>query len=462
MNPVTSPYLDRRVLNAIFDPLILVDKETQELTDRGLITAWEQEEPTTWVLTVRPGVKFHNGEALTPESVAFSIIENRDNPGSLQRSFFDVVKTAEPRGESQVVVTTSEPYSPLPSLLAATSALPVEAYKKAGAEGFAQEPIGTGPFRLESITTGQQVEVVRNDDYWRGTPKLERITFSWSVDASARKNLLVSGEADFVFDLPPQFVDSVTDTDGLKVVTGESDYRMILFLDATKAPFNDTMLREAVSKAIDRDGLVKAIFQGVGAVSSNQFIGDLLNEPIEIEATYSPDEARSILAESGKAGTEVILGYTMGKSPGDSQVGPAVAAMLKDIGFTVTESGQEYGRFRELRDSGQFHAFIFETLPIFRHPDALASYYVGTGASVQTCPEPEKYDALMAEAAAAATPRESDAAYAEIEALALEEHRCMVPVMRAVYSYGLTDDVAGFETAPVDVIPDYFLMSIKG
>lgn len=462
MNPVVSPYLDRRILNAIFDPLILVDKGTQELTKDGLITDWEQQNPTTWVLTVRSGVTFHDGEALTPESVAFSITESRDNPASLQRSFYDVVKSAEPQGADKVVVATSEPYSPLPSLLAATSALPVDAYKAAGAEGFAKDPVGTGPFKLDEIRTGQGVDVVRNDDYWRGKPKLDRISFSWSADASARNNLLVSGDADFVFDLPPQYVDSVQKTDGYKVVTGESDYRMILFLDGTSAPFNDPKLREAVSKAVDRDGLVKAVFQGVGAVSSNQFVGDLLNKPMEIEPEYSPDEARSILEESGKAGTSVTLGYTMGKSPGDAQVGPAVAGMLKDVGFQVKESGQEYGRFRELRDSGQFDAFIFETLPVFRHPDALAGYYVGKGASVQTCPDPGAYDALMAEALAAKTPDASDKAYAAVEELAVAEQRCMVPVMRAVYSYGMDDAVRGFDSAPVDVIPDYFLMSMNG
>ncbi|MFN7149631.1 MAG: ABC transporter substrate-binding protein [Microthrixaceae bacterium] len=459
MNPVLAPHLDRRVLNAVFDPLVHVDEETHELTDQGLITSWSQETPTRWVLSVRPGVRFHDGETLTPESVAFTILENRDNPGSIQGAFYDVVESAVPRAASSVVVTTTEPYSPLPYLLATTSALPVEHYRSVGAEGFAMDPVGTGPFTLEALRSGQAVEVFRNEDYWRGTPPLERIRFSWSADGSARNNLLRSGEADFVFDLPPQFVESVGEADGYEVFTGESDYRLVLFFDATKAPFDDPVLREAVSKAINRDGLVKAVFQGTGAVASNQFIGDLLDEPRELQATYSVSEARRILRESGKAGTRITLGHTMGKSPGDSQVGPAVAGMLEEIGFEVEESGQEYGRFRELRDSGQFDAFIFETLPIFRHPDALASYYVGGGAAVQTCPEPKRYDALMATALAAVTPAEGDAAWAAVEELAVVEHKCLVPVTRSVQAYGLDEDVAGFVSTPVDVLPDYFLLS---
>ena len=456
MNPVMAPYLDYRALNAIFDPLILLDDDSQELTQDGVVESWERVDETTWRFRVREGLAFHNGDALTAESVRFSILESRDNPSSIQRSFYDIVADAEVV-DGEVEVTTSQPYAALPALMSATAVLPEKYYQEVGAEGFATKPIGSGPYRFSSLSSGQSLTVSRNDDYWRGKPGFEGMVFTWNPDATARHNLLVSGDADFVYDLAPQFLESVAKTNGYKVVTGESGYRMLLFLDTNQGAFTDPALREAVSMAIDRDGVVNALFQGE-AVASNQFIGDLMNEPAELPAEFDVAGAKAALQASG-ASPRIVLGHTIGKSAGDSQLGPAVAGMLKEAGFDVQLQGEEYGRFRELRDAGSFDAFLFETLPIFRHPDALASYYVGSGAPVAMCPDAAEYDAMLTDALASSTPEESDAGFARIEKRAVEQDICMVPLYRTVYSYGLTEDIRGFNRGPVDVVPDYFLMS---
>jgi peptide/nickel transport system substrate-binding protein len=459
MNPVFSVYSDSRSWGSIFDRLVGIDKKTMQPTQEGLLTSWKQETPTTWVFDVRPNVKFHNDEAFDATAAAFTVKEWRDNPKSIWRGYYAIVKDAAAQ-DGKLVITTTVPYAALPALLTTAMAVPPAYYKKVGANGFAEKPVGTGPFEFTSYASGQSIDVKRNDAYWGGVPALDGIHLTWNAVPSSRYAMLTSGNADLVLELQPQDVASVKANDKLRVISGETGYSPVISLVANKGPLADPRLREAIAKAIDRDALVKAVFDNVSAKASSAFIGDLLRKPTQFVVQPAAEEAKRLVAEAGPAAPEITFGYTSGKYPNDVLLGQAVSSMLESVGFKVNQRAEEYGTYRELRGKGAFDLFMASNSPTFASPDTYTRYFLGSKALVKSCVNEKAYDDLNARALAAPTAETSDSIYAELEKKVISEDYCYVPLAKSIYAYGMTDRLKGF-VAPIDATPDYRALSLK-
>jgi peptide/nickel transport system substrate-binding protein len=456
LNPTFSPFSDSRAWGGLFDSLVGYDRGTLKVDDQGLLPTWKQTAPTEWLFDVRKDVTFHDGEKFDAAAAAFTIKELRDNPKSILRSYYDIVADAVPAG-GQLKITTTQPYAALPQVLTTAYALPPKDYAEKGAEKFAQQPVGTGPFKLDAYRSGQELDVTRFDGYWRGKPKLDGITYTWNGEASSRYALLASGDVDLAIGMEPQDVKKLQSSDNLKVTSGESTYGLTIFLNTTKGPLANVKLREAVAKSIDRDGIVKSIFQGTGAVPSHYFIGDLLTKPFEVDVPMDVNAAKALVSQAG--GASLTFGYTSGKYPSDTTVGDAVSGMLKQVGFTVKQQAEEYGAWRELRDKGAFDLFMFEATPTFPHPDTYVSYFLGENASLKTCTNGADYDAYNQKALSADSVEASDEVYQQLETQVISEDYCYVPLTKSVYSYGMSDRVTGFK-APRNASPDYFALSL--
>lgn len=459
LNPVFSVFSDARAWYGIYDGLVGLDKATLAPTADGLLTEWKQTAPTEWVFKVRQGVKFQNGEPFDANAAAFTIKELRDNPKSILRGYYDVVVDAKADG-ADLKVTTTEPYAAMPRLLSNAYAIPPVYYAKVGAKEFAQKPVGTGPYALDSYTSGQAISLKKFDGYWGGKPALDGMRLTWSSEASSRAALLTSGDADMVFDVQPQDAAQLESNDKFRLVRGQTAYGLILFQNTNSPVLKDVKLREAISKAVDRDGIVKAIFQGVGAVPSYTFVGDLLNKPMEAKVGYDPAAAASLVQGTG-AKPKIVFGYTSGRFPNDAKVGAAISAMLEKAGFQVDQRAEEYGAYRKQRDQGAYDIFMQEFFPVFSHPDSFVSYFLGEGATLKSCVNGAQYDALSTKGLTATTPEESDAAYSELETNVLTKDYCYVPVTKTVYSYGMTKNLSGFDKGPRDAAPYYSKMSLK-
>lgn len=456
LSPTFSFFGDARVWGGIFDSLVGYDRKTLAVNDSGLLPSWEQTGPTEWVFDVRDGVTFHDGEPFDAAAAAFTIKELRDNPASILRTYYDIVADVAPDGD-RLTITTTEAYGALPQMLTTAFAMPPEYYAKVGAEGFAQKPVGTGPFELASYTSGQGLEVTRYDDYWRGKAELDGISYSWANEASSRYALLASGDVDLALGIQPQDVERIEKSDDLAVETGESTMGLTVFLDTTRGPMADVKLREAVAKAIDREAIVQSIFQGSGAHASTTFIGDLLADPYAVDLTPDPAAAKALVSAAG--GASLTFGYTSGRYQYDTIVGDAISGMLKDAGFEVTQRAEELGSYRELRSKGAFDIFMQEITPTFTHPDTYVGYFLGSKSALKSCTNDADYDAYNHEALSASSPAESDAIYQQLEQQALTEDYCYVPVTRTVFSYGMSEDLQGFEV-PRTSVPDYYALSV--
>ena len=180
----------------IFDTLVGIEGE--DLKPVGLLAEkWETVNPTTWRFTLRKNVKFHDGKPFTADDVKYSF-EQYTDPKNRRSGYAKGILRAEARDPGTVDLITSEPIAAMLFNLTRLQMLPRETREKAGAAGFAQAPVGTGPYRFVEWKRDQQLVLEANPAYWRGAVNPRRLVFRAIKDAGTRAAELRSGGVDII------------------------------------------------------------------------------------------------------------------------------------------------------------------------------------------------------------------------------------------------------------------------
>ena len=459
LNPMTGTRSDQVVAISIIERLVVTDENAVPSTN-GLVNGWERVNDFTWRFTMREGVTFSNGEAAGAEAAAFSLTTHRDTDGSVLKGFFQVFADVLVVDNTTFEVTTTIPTNAVPELLANLYVFPPLYYANVGHEEYGLAPIGTGPFVLSEWNAGSSIVATRNPDHWRGQASLDAIEWSWAGDDAARVALLQTGQADLVVNVPTQLQDDVAGQDGLTVHPVAALSNMTIFMVATAPPFDDVRVRTAAAKAIDRQLLVDAIFDGTGASPNSNFFHTFFQsvDGDEEGIDYDPDGASALLAEVGGE-ISVTYTYTTGRYPSDSDVGEAISGMLEAVGFSVTRNPLDVGTFFGQVIGGELDGmFMFATVPVYPHEDVLVRAFMTSNAITKTCPD-DRIDPLADQGLAATEAGERNATYDELGRIGIVDLVCWIPLYEQVLSYGYTDQVHGFVPARDD-LHDYFLISM--
>ncbi|WP_448061087.1 ABC transporter substrate-binding protein [Cellulomonas hominis] len=273
----------------------------------GLAESWEVgDDGITWTFHLRSGVTFHDGTPWDADAAIYNFdrFTNEDSPlysaelnsmGGLSLSGID---TATKVDDMTIQIVTNGPWSYLDEDLAS---VPFGSPTAIEAEGddFAANPVGTGPFKFESLTRGQELVLVRNDDYYLGAPKLDRLILRPIPEATARLAALRSGEVNWIEVPSPDDVASLT-SEGFQVLTNSYPHNWPWLFDTTQKPWDDPRVRQAANFAIDRESLATGILQGTGQ-PAYQYLGeaDFGFDPADDYYSYDPDRAKELLAEAG-------------------------------------------------------------------------------------------------------------------------------------------------------------------
>ncbi|HEY4202508.1 MAG TPA: ABC transporter substrate-binding protein [Devosiaceae bacterium] len=333
----------------IFESLISGDASNQ-LAPR-LAVSWQPISDTVWEFKLRQGVKFHDGSDFTADDVVASIERASHSQGPvtyLRRvAAIDKVEVVDPY---TVRFHTKGPWPLLPRDLAAIRIIPAE-MQNATREQFdnGEAAIGTGPYKFVRYTPQDIVEFARNDDYWGTKPDFEHLFLKTIPDAAAREAALRSGDLDLIEEPSPANIANLKSDPNLKVVTAISGYVIYVGYDQInepspgiegtngRNPMLDKRVRQAISKAIDRQLLVDRVLLGLGAPASQPLppgnFGHADN--VKVEA-YDPEGAKKLLAEAGYPnGFTTQLTVPSGELANAANVGQAMAAMLQRVGITV-------------------------------------------------------------------------------------------------------------------------------
>ena len=338
--PVAGAFSDcNRVFN-YSEPLVNLDPdgnwipvlaEKYELVDGG----------KKWRFHIRKGVKFHNGENLTTEDVAFTIdfVKDPKNKSSrrsiVKNAMYDIIDqhTIDIYEQGKVLANPL-----LPAMWFAINILPKDTLTKKGAEYLSLNPIGTGPFEFVEWNRGSHLVLKAFEGYWGGRAKIDKLIIKEVPEATTRIAGLKSGDLDVISKIPPHEIKSLEKDPKLVVKRKSSLCPTFMHMRCDIPPFKDNLnLRKAVVHAIDLRTICKTILGGfatpLGSVTPPLAFG--YNENITPVYKFDPSLAKEYLTKSGYKGEKIELMTTSGKYFMDLEISTAVTEYLKNIGLNV-------------------------------------------------------------------------------------------------------------------------------
>jgi peptide/nickel transport system substrate-binding protein len=330
----------------VVESLVRVTPDGQ--LEPNLAESWEETDPQTYVYRIRPGVKFHDGSDLTAEDVVFSLNRHRDTElGSYMATFHERVAEVEATGPLEVVVRLSEPDA-LWQYSAATQAGAIvkQAFAEEQGEKFGTPDggvVATGPYKFGSWTKGQEIVVERFDDYWNTERPLKvgRLVVKIIEDESTIVSALGTGEIDGTLALSAKNVQALSAFDTIEVVRSPSYQIHYMTINTQRAPFDDARVRQALSYAIDKAGVLQSVWAGEGEVVRSPVVPALWTYAREtFEAAYESlptyeqdlDRARALIAEAGAEGARASMLVT---TSFDEEIALAVQDAGRQIGLDL-------------------------------------------------------------------------------------------------------------------------------
>ncbi len=315
----------------------------------GLATKWEQaKDGMSWTFFVRKGVKFHDGTPFNAEAVKvfFERMIGPEKPsrGGLYTPF---VKSVDIVDEYTIRVNMIAPFAFFLNNLAhsASGIISPTALKTYGKD-IARRAVGTGPFKFVEWVHGDHLTMVRNDDYWGGKPYLDQIVVKTVKEDSARVMMLQSGDAHLIVRIPSEDIPRLEKDPNLKLDSTETLRCLYLQVNCAKKPFTDVRIRQAIAHAIDKESIVKNIYQGRALVAQN-IVAPLTTGYIPIKGlSYDPARAKKLLADAGYPnGLKAKFWTPQGRYPKDFEMAQAIQQQLKKVGIDCTLDTMEWAAY---------------------------------------------------------------------------------------------------------------------
>ncbi len=291
---------------------------------------------------LRPGVQWHDGRPFSAADVGWTFDRLARQPTFADEALRRITRVETP-DEHTIVFHLREPWAPFLATLAenGTFILPRPA-PGAPAAGPGSIPVGTGPFRFHSWIKGREIVLAANPRYFRPGPFLDRVVYRFEPDSERGTQRVARGEADYVMIRPllAHLPDLARDP-RLTVSTSPSDSRYLLVFNLRRPPFSDRRVREAVSRAVDRQALLKTALYGYGSPAVGFYTPAVpwaYNAAARIP-DFDPARARALLDEAGltpdahgiRLHTELVVG-DLSPFP---EIAHAVAAQLWAVGIEV-------------------------------------------------------------------------------------------------------------------------------
>src|SRR5215468_528588 len=349
----------------IYEPLIAWDLSRGDRLAPlvpGLAESWEvrKDQPTKWLFKLRKGVTFHDGSPFNADAVVFSYesIKKKDAPhfdpyGSGQVSFRLASLTGISKIDDYTVeFETNKPTSFVPYQVCYMLIVsPAQWQKVKDWRKFAEQPSGTGPFRVTKFVPRERLELEPNKEYWNAArrPKLDKITFFPMPEPTTRLAALRSGQVDWIEVPPPDAVPSLKSA-GFEIVTGSYPHVWPWMLNLAKedSPWKDVRVRRAINYCLNRDGLV-TLLNGLAEPSVGAFkpTDAQFGKPKESYG-YDPTKGKALLKEAGYGPDKPVKTKVMISTSGSGQMLPLpmneyLQQNLKECNFDIDFDVVDWG-----------------------------------------------------------------------------------------------------------------------
>lgn len=318
-----------QVVEQIFEGLYIYKPENTEVIPM-LADGMPEIDKTEKVYTIKlkKGITFHDGTPFNAEAVKYSI--ERMMKGKIEEmpyaefTFGEVAKI-EAKDEHTVVITLKKPVAPFLANLAMGLAAPIvspTAHKKFGDEKFGENPVGTGPFVFKSWAKDQQIVLERNPNYWNkdAQPKLDKVIFKVIKEGSLRVDAVIKGEVDAIDGIAPADVKRLKENSAVTLLSAAGMNISYMGFRVDRPPFNDKQLRQAIVQLINREAIVKALYQD-SATAALGYIPPFMQKALEAQVKGDPN----MTPTKDMPAVGMALPYNAEKGK----------AMLKELGYLV-------------------------------------------------------------------------------------------------------------------------------
>ena len=446
--------LDQGNVGVTMDTLVhagLVTWNKDEELVPYLAESYEQLDTTTYSFTLREGLTFQDGEPLTSENVAASLMYLADPAnGAKSVTGLSDIESVDTPDELTAIVTLSAPNSAFLEYLAdPTSAI----YPDDALEFGATAEIGAGPFQIEEKTDGVGMTLTRFDGFWDAeNVTLETIEITYYADATARVNALLAGEIDFMDFVPWADFERLDTTEGIVLDQEEAQFMYVYFNVTEGSPMSDPVVRRAVATAIDRQSVIDSAFFGYGTASSSIPVaeGSVADVPeAEEPFEYDPDAAHQMLRDAGYEDGEITLDFTTSSQYAfllDSAL--SIQADLEAVGITVNIVDVDYATYQELGTNGEYDITTVGGAGAVLNPFWIKNYVTGPDSYVRSFGyDNEELNAALDTGLRGATEEEQREGFVEAFTI-INEDVPFTMVGRRNQAYAYTDNVTGFDAFP--------------
>ena len=369
-----------RVMPSFAECMIEMDWTRTQRPRPGLATEWQRIDSRTVELTLRDGVKFHNGSTLSAEDVAFSFSAARfagtdaDQRGlfvgtaqqsaskvpppeakAISAAAFPAFDKVEVVGPNKVRFVNKLPDVTLEARLTRTTGC---IFSRTGFDAaaswldWARMPVGTGPYRIARFRPNQDLLLEAHDEYWGGRPPLKSIRFVEMPDVAARINALRAGDVHFACDIPPDQIGEVERNPKLQVQGGRINNIRLTIFDKHHPVLANPLVRRAMSHAVDRQALIDSLWAGRTAIPKglqHEFYGDMFLADWDVPR-FDLNEARSLLKQANYRGEvipyQLLNNYYTNQTPGAQVLVEGWRAAGLNVQIEMKENwGQILGRF---------------------------------------------------------------------------------------------------------------------
>lgn len=346
----------------------------------GLAKSWDiSEDGTVYTFHLQSGVTFHDGSTMDGEDVKFSLDRARaDDSTNAQKALFAGITEVKVVDPMTVQVTLSQPNGSFLFNMAWGDAVIVAPESIAD---IASKPVGTGAFMFNDWVQGDHLTITKFPEYWGKPAAMETATFRFIPDPTAAFAAMMAEDIDVYVGFPaPENLPQFEADPRFQVLVGNTEGETILAMNNALPPFDNKLVRQAVTHAIDRAAIIDGAMYGLGTPIGTHFAP---HNPDYIDLTaqsnYDPELSKKLLAEAGMAD-----GFTTTlKLPPPSYArrgGEIIAAQLRAVGINAVIENQEWAQWLETTFKGKDFGMtvISHTEPmdigIYANPDYYFQY----------------------------------------------------------------------------------------
>lgn len=308
-----------------------------------LAESWKQASATEWDFNLRDGVKFQDGTAFDAQAVENSLNHVLKATAPARAVNPKTITKVKALDAETVRITTPAADPLLPYRMASVNAgvLSPAAYTAKGIDPFGH---CTGPFAPVSEKAGQSLSMDRNPNYWGGEVKLAGGEIRYITDGTTRSTQVQTGESDIAMSIPATNIATLEADPSVELAKADSPRTATLYLNNSRAPFEDRQLRQAVTMALDLPAIAASVYEGVAEPATGPFAP---SEPWANSELGVPsvnlDEAKALVQKSSHAQDKPLEIIAIVERAEFASVGAIIQEQLKQIGLQANVVTKAYG-----------------------------------------------------------------------------------------------------------------------